>query len=171
MMTKMCCRFPASACTRRPAWDAFLAEVDRDGLRLCSSCEEIVYPDPERKPRPGGRRHVAGRCHFCGAAALSKLPVEGGRADWRSGPMELHMVDGPQPGAVAITKAGSARRHRSVNSQPLCQLNRPSPDRRWTISSGVSRRRPSSICFARPRARTPPKAATGDRRRPTTRTG
>ena len=56
--------------------DAFLAEVDRGALRLCSGCEEIVYPDPERKPRPGGRRHVAGRCHFCGGGALSELPVK-----------------------------------------------------------------------------------------------
>jgi len=62
---------------RRIGHDAFLAEVDRGALRLCSGCEEIVYPDPERKPRPGGRRHVAARCHFCGAAALSKLPAKG----------------------------------------------------------------------------------------------
>ncbi|HWA54942.1 MAG TPA: replication-relaxation family protein [Solirubrobacterales bacterium] len=57
--------------------DAFLADVDRGALRLCSGCEEIVYPDPERKPRPGGRRHVAGRCHFCGAAAMRELPAKG----------------------------------------------------------------------------------------------
>jgi hypothetical protein len=56
--------------------DAFLAEVDRGALRRCSRCEEIAYPDPERKPRPGGRRHVAGRCHFCGAGMLSELPTE-----------------------------------------------------------------------------------------------
>ncbi len=60
----------------RTGHDAFLAEVDRGALRRCSGCEEIAYPDPERKPRPGGRRHVAGRCHFCGAAALSELAVE-----------------------------------------------------------------------------------------------
>jgi hypothetical protein len=62
---------------RRIGHDAFLAEVDRGALRRCSRCEEIVYPDPERKPRPGGRRHVAGRCHFCGAGTLSELPAEG----------------------------------------------------------------------------------------------
>ncbi len=61
---------------RRTGHDAFLAEVDRGALRRCSRCEEIAYPDPERKPRPGGRRHVAGRCHFCGAGTLSELPTE-----------------------------------------------------------------------------------------------
>ena len=60
----------------RTGHDAFLAEVDRGALRRCSRCDEIAYPDPERKPRPGGRRHVAGRCHFCGAGALSELPTE-----------------------------------------------------------------------------------------------
>ncbi len=60
----------------RTGHDAFLAEVDQGALRRCSRCEEIVYPDPERKPHPGGRRHVAGRCHFCGAGMLSELPNE-----------------------------------------------------------------------------------------------
>jgi hypothetical protein len=60
----------------RTGQDAFLAEVDRGALRRCSRCEEIAYPDPERKPRPGGRRHVAGRCHFCGTGTLSELPTE-----------------------------------------------------------------------------------------------
>jgi len=60
----------------RAGHDAFLAEVDRGALRLCSGCEEIAYPDPERKLRPGGRRHVAGRCHFCGTGTLSELPIE-----------------------------------------------------------------------------------------------
>lgn len=60
----------------RTGHDAFLAEVDRGALRRCSRCEEIAYPDPERKPRPGGRRQVAGRCHFCGAGALSELSTE-----------------------------------------------------------------------------------------------
>jgi hypothetical protein len=50
----------------RTGHDAFLAEVDRAALRRCSRCEEIAYPDPERKPRPGGRRHVARRCHSAG---------------------------------------------------------------------------------------------------------
>ena len=62
---------------RRTGHDAFLAEVDRGALRRCMRCEEIVYPDPKRKPRPGGRRHVAGHCHFCGAGTLSELPAEG----------------------------------------------------------------------------------------------
>lgn len=62
---------------RRTGHDAFLAEVDRGALRRCSRCEEIAYPDPERKLRPRGRRHVAGRCHFCGAGTLSELQAEG----------------------------------------------------------------------------------------------
>jgi hypothetical protein len=62
---------------RRTGHDAFLAEVDRGALRRCSRCEEIAYPDPERKPRPGGRRNVAGRCHFCGTGTLSELLAEG----------------------------------------------------------------------------------------------
>ncbi len=62
---------------RRIGHDAFLAQVDRDSLRICKGCGEIAYPDPEREPRPSGRRNVAGRCHFCGAGALSELPSEG----------------------------------------------------------------------------------------------
>jgi hypothetical protein len=62
---------------RRTGHDAFVAEVDRGALRRCSRCGEIAYPDPEQKPRPGGRRDVAGRCHFCGAGALSELPAKG----------------------------------------------------------------------------------------------
>ncbi len=61
---------------RRIGHDAFLAEVDRGALRRCSRCEEMAYPDPALKPRPGGRRNVAGRCHFCGSEALSELPAE-----------------------------------------------------------------------------------------------
>jgi hypothetical protein len=56
--------------------DAFLAQVDRDSLRLCSGCEEIVYPDPGREHGPA-RRDVAAYCHFCGAGVLSELPAEG----------------------------------------------------------------------------------------------
>jgi hypothetical protein len=62
---------------RRTGHDAFLAEVEQRALRYCSRCEEIAYPDPERKPRPGGQRDVAGCCHFCGAGTLSELPDEG----------------------------------------------------------------------------------------------
>jgi protein involved in plasmid replication-relaxation len=53
--------------------DAFLAEVDQNALRLCSGCEEIVYPDPKRKHGPA-RRNVAAYCHFCGSGVLSELP-------------------------------------------------------------------------------------------------
>jgi hypothetical protein len=52
--------------------EAFLAEVDRNALRLCSGCEEIVFPDPERKHGPA-RRNVAAYCHFCGSGVLSEL--------------------------------------------------------------------------------------------------
>lgn len=56
--------------------DAFLAEVDRGALRLCSGCEEIVYPDPGREHGPA-RRDIAAYCHFCGSGVLSELPREG----------------------------------------------------------------------------------------------
>jgi hypothetical protein len=58
----------------RSGRDAFLAKVDRDALRRCSGCEEIVYPDPERAA--SDRRikpHVAARCHFCGAGVLAEI--------------------------------------------------------------------------------------------------
>jgi hypothetical protein len=61
---------------RRIGHDAFLAEADREALRLCSGCEEIVYPDPKREHGPA-RRDVAAYCHFCGSGVLSELPAEG----------------------------------------------------------------------------------------------
>lgn len=61
---------------RRIGHDAFLAEADREALRLCSGCEEIVYPDPDREHGPA-RRDVAAYCHFCGSGVLSELPAEG----------------------------------------------------------------------------------------------
>ena len=61
---------------RRIGHDAFLAEADREALRLCSGCEEIVYPDPKREHGPA-RRDVAAYCHFCGSGVLSELPSEG----------------------------------------------------------------------------------------------
>lgn len=56
--------------------DRFLAEVDRTSLRLCSGCEEMVYPDPDREHGPA-RRDVAAYCHFCGSGVLKELPAEG----------------------------------------------------------------------------------------------
>jgi hypothetical protein len=56
--------------------DAFLAEADREALRLCEGCKEIVYPDPDREHGPA-RRDVAAYCHFCGSGVLSELPSEG----------------------------------------------------------------------------------------------
>jgi hypothetical protein len=59
--------------------ETFLVEVDRRSLRLCPSCEEIAYPDPERARYERARSDVAFRCHFCGASALAKLDDEGSR--------------------------------------------------------------------------------------------
>jgi hypothetical protein len=61
---------------RRIGHNAFLAQVDRERLRRCSGCEEIVYPDPKREHGPA-RRDVAAYCHFCGSGVLSELPSEG----------------------------------------------------------------------------------------------
>jgi hypothetical protein len=52
--------------------ETFFEEIDYRALRRCKSCDEIAYPDP------GGaesyaKRHVAQRCHYCGAAALSRM--------------------------------------------------------------------------------------------------
>lgn len=60
---------------RRIGHDAFLAQVDRERLRRCSGCEEIVYPDPKREHGPA-RRDVAAYCHFCGSGVLRELPSE-----------------------------------------------------------------------------------------------
>ena len=63
--------------------ESFLDEIDRRSLRLCRSCEEVAYPDPERaRYERGARPGVAGHCHFCGAEALAQIePMadEGGR--------------------------------------------------------------------------------------------
>jgi hypothetical protein len=50
----------------------FLEEIDRKALRLCRSCEEVAYPDPERPSYQRGRRDVAYRCHFCGSEKLAE---------------------------------------------------------------------------------------------------
>lgn len=58
----------------------FLEEIDRKALRLCRSCEEIAYPDPERARYERGRRDVAFRCHFCDGRNLAEWePSAGGR--------------------------------------------------------------------------------------------
>lgn len=63
--------------------EAFLEQVDRRSLRLCPSCEEVAYPDPEwARYERGARPDVAGRCHFCGAEELAKFEPtteDGGR--------------------------------------------------------------------------------------------
>lgn len=51
----------------------FLEEIDRRSLRLCRSCEEVAYPDPDRASYERGRRRdVAFRCHFCGSEKLAE---------------------------------------------------------------------------------------------------
>jgi hypothetical protein len=50
----------------------FLEEIDRRSLRLCRSCEEVAYPDPDRASYERGRRpDVAFRCHYCGSEKLA----------------------------------------------------------------------------------------------------
>jgi hypothetical protein len=51
----------------------FFAEIDRKALRLCRSCEEIAYPDPERARYERGDYDVAFRCHFCGGRDLAEF--------------------------------------------------------------------------------------------------
>lgn len=53
---------------------AVLALIDREQLRVCSSCDEIAYPpepvsDPHRYAQWRPRRELS-RCHFCGAYDL-----------------------------------------------------------------------------------------------------
>jgi len=50
----------------------FLEEIDRRSLRLCRSCEEVAYPDPDRPSYERGPRDVAYRCHFCGSEKLAE---------------------------------------------------------------------------------------------------
>jgi DNA-binding Lrp family transcriptional regulator len=50
----------------------FLEEIDRRSLRLCRSCEEVAYPDPDRSSYERGSRDVAYRCHFCGGEKLAE---------------------------------------------------------------------------------------------------
>jgi hypothetical protein len=61
--------------------DDFLEEVDRRALRVCRDCEEIAYPDPERRRYERGRRDVAFRCHFCGRGDLAEYEPSMGAAN------------------------------------------------------------------------------------------
>lgn len=58
----------------------FLEEIDHKALRLCRTCEEIAYPDPERARYERKPRDVAFRCHFCDGRNLAAWePSAGGR--------------------------------------------------------------------------------------------
>lgn len=58
----------------------FLEEIDRKALRVCRSCEEVAYPDPERARYERWRYDVAFRCHFCDGRNLAawEPSAEGG---------------------------------------------------------------------------------------------
>lgn len=60
--------------------DSF-AQIDRRALRRCRSCEEIAYPDPENA-RDRKKRHVATRCHYCGAGALAEIEFPLDEGGW-----------------------------------------------------------------------------------------
>lgn len=60
----------------------FLEEIDRRSLRVCRSCEEVAYPDPDRASYERGRRRdVAYRCHFCGSEKLVEWERSAARKD------------------------------------------------------------------------------------------
>jgi protein involved in plasmid replication-relaxation len=50
--------------------EAFLEKIDRESLRVCRSCMEVAYPDPERPGYERGSRDVASHCHFCDSRDL-----------------------------------------------------------------------------------------------------
>ncbi|HEU4906309.1 MAG TPA: hypothetical protein VFT19_09380, partial [Solirubrobacterales bacterium] len=56
--------------------ETFFEEIDYRALRRCGGCDEIAYPDPE-SAESHAKRHVAQRCHYCGAAALSRIESSG----------------------------------------------------------------------------------------------
>jgi DNA-binding Lrp family transcriptional regulator len=59
----------------------FLEEIDRRSLRLCRSCEEVAYPDPDRASYERKPRDVAFRCHFCGGEKLAEWERSAGGRD------------------------------------------------------------------------------------------
>jgi hypothetical protein len=56
----------------------FLVGIDRKALRLCRTCEEVAYPDPERARYERERGDVAFRCHFCDGRNLAEWEPRGG---------------------------------------------------------------------------------------------
>jgi hypothetical protein len=59
--------------------ESFLDQIDSRSLRRCGRCEEVAYPNPERA-ESYAKRHVAQRCHYCGAAfpEAGPSPADGG---------------------------------------------------------------------------------------------
>jgi hypothetical protein len=64
---------------RRIGRDAFLREVDKSALRRCRGCEEIAYPDPANASSHS-KRHIAERCHYCGARVTREIDPDEGPA-------------------------------------------------------------------------------------------
>jgi hypothetical protein len=52
--------------------DAFLEQIDCEALRVCRSCGEIAYPDPERASYERERYDAAFHCHFCDSRDLEE---------------------------------------------------------------------------------------------------
>jgi hypothetical protein len=62
----------------------FFEEIDRRSLRLCRTCEEVAYPDPDRPSYERGSRDVAYRCHFCADESLAEWEFAVGAANIES---------------------------------------------------------------------------------------
>jgi hypothetical protein len=58
----------------------FFDQIDHRSLRVCRSCGEIAYPDPERTPGSQRSPDVADRCHYCGTMDLGRFGEEAGRS-------------------------------------------------------------------------------------------
>lgn len=73
---------PIARLTRSP--EEFYTQLDREYLRTCRPCDEIVYPKVD--PVPARVSEVQATCHYChrcpddtGVRILYTAPGEGGR--------------------------------------------------------------------------------------------